>query len=174
MGTAIPTVGPTATPTTLTPTSSSMTFTPTVTSSDSPTSQISDYLTMYGPSLTMNVTTYDEAVYFCNEHGGVLASKSQWCPSGMVVGGQKEDNQWAPILDGYNEWVQIGSYNGEDNECQSYDEIVSGYPSWGISDNKNIFEGNFILCYTSTTSSPTQSHVAKSVVAKSVVAVVGL
>lgn len=112
------------------------------------------YLALYGPDVTSSAgydLTYAGAEQFCSDRAGSLATLAQWCSAGgegadAIYGGQKEGDQWAPVLDTTNEWVQIGE-RGDNDECKTHSEIMGYKPNWGITGASGDSIWQYILCY---------------------------
>jgi hypothetical protein len=105
---------------------------------------------MYGPAATSYIKSYNEADHFCKKKGQVLGSFADYCGEGVVFGGAKQEDEWAPTSDRYNSWVFVAD-NKNRTGCTKHEEVnnagVFGDPAWGLDGtSKEAYEANYILC----------------------------
>ncbi|CAB9515004.1 Cupin superfamily protein [Seminavis robusta] len=104
---------------------------------------------LYGPDVTANVKSYDQAKQFCEARQLLLASSADICPqdgSNKPYFGIQPDDQWTPVSDYHNGWLQVGTHVANPL-CSSHRDINNDDPAWGLDGSTKVGpEANFIVC----------------------------
>ena len=115
-------------------------------------------------------TSYDDAVQFCNNVGGMsVCPPEAYCPNGPDVTNRPplfldkdafDGEQWAPTSSHHNSWILVGTADGDaSSTCKTHEELHDNKtPSWGEDGSFTHLKENVMCCVTPKTSAESVSE----------------